>query len=140
MRCAVSVDNKTGKITPHLKQNFQWIRRGERYSLPSPLSKNQKKLQGNGGYQHNKENRHKSLQTPLILNEDQKEYQRALKMTSGKENNKIKCYKNGLEEAVLTILFLLLGTRLETLVSKWDAEDMQTLPKRKESSYIYTDV
>ena len=33
-----------------------------------------------------------------------------------------------------------LGTRLETLVSKWDAEDMQTLPKRKESSYIYTDV
>lgn len=61
-------------------------------------------------------------------------------MTSGKENNKIKCYKNGLEEAVLTILFLLLGTRLETLVSKWDAEDMQTLPKRKESSYIYTDV
>lgn len=79
LRCAVSVDNKTGKITPHLKQNFQWIRRGERYSLPSPLSKNQKKLQGNGGYQHNKENRHKSLQTPLILNEDQKEYQRALK-------------------------------------------------------------
>ena len=106
LRCAVSVDNKTGKITPHLKQNFQWIRRGERYSLPSPLSKNQKKLQGNGGYQHNKENRHKSLQTPLILNEDQKEYQRALKMTGGK-NNKIKCYKIGLEEAVQTILFLL---------------------------------
>ncbi|CAX42877.1 pre-rRNA-processing endonuclease, putative [Candida dubliniensis CD36] len=79
LRCAVSIDNETGKITPHLKQNFQWIRRGERYSLPSPLSKNQKKLQGNGGYQHNKENRHKSLQTPLILNEDQKEYQQALK-------------------------------------------------------------
>ena len=39
LRCAVSIDNKTGKITPHLKQNFNWIRRGERFSLPSPLSK-----------------------------------------------------------------------------------------------------
>lgn len=79
LRCAVSVDNKTGKITPHLKANFQWIRRGERYSLPSPLSKNQQRLQGKGGYQHNKENRHKSQQNPLILREDQKEYQQALK-------------------------------------------------------------
>lgn len=79
LRCAVSVDNKTGKITPHLKANFQWIKRGERYSLPSPLSKNQQRLQGKGGYQHNKENRHKSQQNPLILREDQKEYQQALK-------------------------------------------------------------
>lgn len=79
IRCAVSVDNKTGKITPHLKANFQWIKRGERYSLPSPLSKNQQRLQGRGGYQHNKENRHKSQQNPLILREDQKEYQQALK-------------------------------------------------------------
>ncbi|RCK57297.1 20S-pre-rRNA D-site endonuclease NOB1 [Candida viswanathii] len=79
LRCAVSIDNKTGKITPHLKQNFNWIRRGERYSLPSPLSKNQQKLQGNGGYQHNKQNRHKTLQNPLLLREDQKEYQQAIK-------------------------------------------------------------
>ncbi|KAG5422196.1 nob1 [Candida metapsilosis] len=79
IRCAVSVDNKTGKITPHLKANFQWIKRGERYSIPSPLSKNQQRLQGKGGYQHNKENRHKSQQNPLILREDQKEYQQALK-------------------------------------------------------------
>lgn len=79
LRCAVSVDNKTGKITPHLKQNFNWIRRGERYSLPSPLSKNQQRLQGNKGFQHNKENRHKSLQNPLLLREDQKEYQQAIK-------------------------------------------------------------
>ncbi|KAK6459597.1 Nin one binding Zn-ribbon like-domain-containing protein [Scheffersomyces xylosifermentans] len=79
LRCAVSVDNITGKVTPHLKSNFQWYKRGERYTLPSPLSKNQQKIAGNGGYQHNKENRHKSLQTPLILREDQKEYQQALK-------------------------------------------------------------
>ncbi|KAI5969775.1 nob1 [Candida margitis] len=79
IRCAVSVDNKTGRITPHLKANFQWIKRGERYSLPSPLSKNQQRLQGRGGHQHNKENRHKSQQNPLILREDQKEYQQALK-------------------------------------------------------------
>ncbi|KAI5961599.1 nob1 [Candida pseudojiufengensis] len=79
IRCAVSVDNKTGKTIPHLKQNFQWIKRGEKYSLPSPLSKNQQKLQGKGGYQHNIQNRHKSQQNPLILREDQKEYQQALK-------------------------------------------------------------
>ncbi|ABN64576.1 Predicted RNA-binding protein Nob1p involved in 26S proteasome assembly [Scheffersomyces stipitis CBS 6054] len=79
LRCAVSVDNITGRITPHLKANFQWIKRGEKFSLPSPLSKNQQRLAGNGGYQHNKENRHKSLQNPLILREDQKEYQKALK-------------------------------------------------------------
>lgn len=79
LRCAVSIDNKTGKITPHLKQNFNWIRRGERFSLPSPLSKNQQKLQGNGGFQHNVQNRHKSLQNPLLLREDQKEYQQAIK-------------------------------------------------------------
>lgn len=79
LRCAVSIDNETGKVTPHLKANFQWIKRGNKFSLPSPLSKNQQKLQGNGGYQHNKQNRHKSLQNPLLLREDQKEYQQALK-------------------------------------------------------------
>lgn len=79
LRCAVSIDNVSGKVTPHLKANFQWIKRGTRFSLPSPLSKNQQKRAGNGGYQHNKENRHKTLQDPLILTEDQKEYQRAVK-------------------------------------------------------------
>lgn len=79
LRCAVSVDNITGRITPHLKANFQWIKRGEKFTLPSPLSKNQTKRQGNGGYQHNKQNRHKDLQNPLLLREDQKEYQQALK-------------------------------------------------------------
>lgn len=79
LRCAVSVDNITGKITPHLKANFQWFKRGDRYTLPSPQSKNQQRLQGHGGYQHNKQNRHKTLQNPLILREDQKEYQQAVK-------------------------------------------------------------
>lgn len=79
LRCAVSVDRETGRVTPHLKANFQWIKRGEVYSLPSPFSKNQKKLQGNAGFQHNKHNRNKSLQSPLILREDQKEYQKAIK-------------------------------------------------------------
>lgn len=79
LRCAVSIDKDTGKITPHLKRNFQWITRGSIYSLPSPQSKNQKKLQGNAGYQHNKENRAKALQNPLILREDQKEYGKAIK-------------------------------------------------------------
>lgn len=79
LRCAVSIDDATGKVTPHLKRNFQWITRGQVYSILSPLSKNLKKQQGNRGYQHNKENRHKNLQDPLILREDQKEYAQAIK-------------------------------------------------------------
>lgn len=79
LRCAVSVDTATGKVTPHLKRNFQWINKGQVYSLASPLSKNSQKQQGNKGYQHNKENRHKKLQDPVILREDQKEYAQALK-------------------------------------------------------------
>lgn len=79
LRCAVSIDKDTGKVTPHLKRNFQWINRGNKYSVASPQSKNFQKLQGRGGYQHNKENRAKPLQDPLILREDQKEYARAVK-------------------------------------------------------------
>ncbi|OBA17985.1 D-site 20S pre-rRNA nuclease [Metschnikowia bicuspidata var. bicuspidata NRRL YB-4993] len=79
IRCAVSIDNVTGKITPHLKKNFKWITRGQVYSMASPLSKNTQKKQGNGGHQHNKENRHKDLQEPVILREDQREYADAIK-------------------------------------------------------------
>lgn len=79
LRCAVSVDTATGKVTPHLKANFQWIRKGQVYSMASPLSKNSQKKQGNAGYRHNKENRHKSLQDPVVLREDQKEYAQAIK-------------------------------------------------------------
>ena len=78
LRCAVSVDSLTGKVTPHLKANFQWIRKGQVYSIASPLSKNTLKKQGRAGHQHNKENRHKALQEPVILREDQKEYEQAL--------------------------------------------------------------
>lgn len=79
LRCAVSIDDVSGKVTPHLKRNFQWITKGQVYSVASPLSKNTKKQQGRAGYQHNKENRHKNLQDPLILREDQKEYAQAMK-------------------------------------------------------------
>lgn len=79
LRCAVSIDNVTGKVTPHLKSNMKWITRGQVYSLASPLSKNTQKRQGNAGHQHNKENRHKVLQEPVILREDQREYSDAIK-------------------------------------------------------------
>lgn len=79
LRCAVSIDKDTGKVTPHLKKNFIWINRGSKFTLPSPQSKNQQKLQGNAGHQHNKQNRAKALQDPLILREDQKEYGQAIK-------------------------------------------------------------
>ncbi|ODV79251.1 D-site 20S pre-rRNA nuclease [Suhomyces tanzawaensis NRRL Y-17324] len=79
IRCAVSIESTTGKITPHLRANFQWRKRGDIYSIASPLSKNHTRRQGRAGYQQNKENRHKSLQNPIILREDQKEYQQAIK-------------------------------------------------------------
>lgn len=79
LRCAVSVDTASGKVTPHLKANFQWITKGQVYSMASPLSKNSQKRLGRAGYQHNKENRHKTLQDPVVLREDQKEYAQAIK-------------------------------------------------------------
>lgn len=79
LRCAVSVDNVTGKVVPHLKRNFQWVTKGQVYSMASPLSKNSQKKLGRAGYQHNKENRHKTLQDPVVLREDQKEYAQAIK-------------------------------------------------------------
>ena len=79
LRCAVSIDNVTGKITPHLKRNFQWITKGQVYLMASPLSKNTQKKQGKAGHQHNKENRHKDLQEPVILREDQREYTDAVR-------------------------------------------------------------
>ncbi|CCF59452.1 hypothetical protein KAFR_0H00430 [Kazachstania africana CBS 2517] len=73
LRCAVSVDSETGKITPHLKANFKWNNRGNRYSLSSPLSKNSQKKYGKKGYVHSKP------QESAILREDQKEYEKAQK-------------------------------------------------------------
>lgn len=77
-RCTVSVDSNTGKITPHLKTNFEWHTRGNKYSLASPLSKNSQKRFGNKGFVHNKSNKQKEFEEP-ILREDQKEYQKAVK-------------------------------------------------------------
>lgn len=74
LRCAVSVDSKTGKVTPHLKANFQWNNRGNRYSLPSPLSKNSQKKFGKKGFVHTKHAGQAEL-----LREDQKEYEQAVK-------------------------------------------------------------
>ncbi|CCC69535.1 hypothetical protein NCAS_0C05450 [Naumovozyma castellii] len=74
LRCAVSVDSVTGKITPHLKANFQWNNRGNRYSMASPLSKNSQKKYGKKGFVHSKQ-----PEESLLLREDQKEYEKVMK-------------------------------------------------------------
>ncbi|QLL34894.1 hypothetical protein HG536_0H02690 [Torulaspora globosa] len=86
LRCAVSVDGQTGEVTPHLKANFQWINRGNRYSIASPLSKNSQRKYGNRGTVHSKPH-----DSDLIVREDQKEYQKALKQDewTKKHNEKI---------------------------------------------------
>lgn len=78
LRCAVSVDSRTGEITPHLKANFEWHRRGDRYSLASPLSKASQRRMGKKGYVHGKSNKERINEEP-ILREDQKEYAKAVK-------------------------------------------------------------
>lgn len=78
LRCAVSVDARTGDVTPHLKANFEWHKRGDRYSLASPLSKASQKRLGKKGFVHNKSNKQKEYNEP-ILREDQKEYAKAVK-------------------------------------------------------------
>lgn len=78
LRVAVSVDARTGDVTPHLKANFEWHKRGDRYSLASPLSKASQKRLGKKGFVHNKSNKQKEFEEP-ILREDQKEYAKAVK-------------------------------------------------------------
>lgn len=78
LRCAVSVDSRTGEITPHLKANFEWHRRGNRYSIASPLSKASQRKMGKKGYVHGKSNKERINEEP-ILREDQKEYAKAVK-------------------------------------------------------------
>ena len=73
LRCAVSVDSRTGNVTPHLKSNFQWNNRGNRYSVASPLSKNSQKRYGKKGHVYSKP------QENVILREDQKEYEKVIK-------------------------------------------------------------
>ncbi|MCJ1382000.1 Nin1 binding protein [Xylographa soralifera] len=65
--------NANGEFQIHLKQNIHWNHRGDRYSIPKPVSSNSNgkvgtgKGGGKGGWGQE-----------LILAEDQKEYQRAL--------------------------------------------------------------
>ena len=61
---------QNGKFKLHLKKNFQWNNRGNKFSIPKPVhgASNQRvKGGGKGGWGNN-----------LILSEDQKEYTRAM--------------------------------------------------------------
>jgi RNA-binding protein NOB1 len=62
--------NQNGEFKIHLKKNFQWNTRGDRYSIPKPASGSSNGRAvggGKGGWGHQ-----------LILAEDQKEYERAV--------------------------------------------------------------
>ena len=65
--------NQQGQFKIHLKKNMQWNHRGDRYSIPKPVSgsANGKAGQGGGGGKG-------GWGQSLILAEDQKEYQRAV--------------------------------------------------------------
>ena len=93
LRCAVSVDAQTGEVTPHLKANFQWNNRGNKYSIASPLSKNSIKKYGKKGFVHNKQNSNHQQDTPL-LREDQKEYQQMVKQEEWTRRHNEKVLEN----------------------------------------------
>lgn len=93
LRCAVSVDAVTGEVTPHLKANFQWNNRGNKYSIASPLSKNSQKKYGKKGFVHNKQNSNKSQENP-VLREDQKEYEHMVKQEDWTRRHNEKVLEN----------------------------------------------
>jgi RNA-binding protein NOB1 len=72
--------NANGEFKLHLKKNFQWNSRGDKYSIPKPVhGSSNGKVQGGGKGGWGNE---------LILTEDQKEYQRAAKTEKkAKERN-----------------------------------------------------
>lgn len=76
LRCTVTVSD-SGKLQVHLKKNMQWSHRGDRYSLPTPQSRNARKK------------RHDD--NPILLREDQAEYQKAVKhdMWKKRQNEKM---------------------------------------------------
>ncbi|KAA8915831.1 hypothetical protein TRICI_002041 [Trichomonascus ciferrii] len=76
LRCTVTVSD-SGKLQVHLKKNMQWSHRGDRYSLPTPQSRNARKK------------RHDD--NPILLREDQPEYQKAVKhdMWKKRQNEKM---------------------------------------------------
>ncbi|KAL8727513.1 MAG: hypothetical protein Q9181_005685 [Wetmoreana brouardii] len=65
--------NSRGEFKMHLKKNMQWNHRGDRYSIPKPVSgtANGKERNGKGGGKG-------GWGQSLILAEDQKEYMRAI--------------------------------------------------------------
>lgn len=72
--------NAKGEFKLHLKKNMQWNHRGDRYSIPKPISgaANGKVGQSRGGGKG-------GWGQELILTEDQKEYQRAMTGRSRKK-------------------------------------------------------
>ena len=62
--------NQKGEFQMHLKKNMQWNSRGDRYSIPKPMSGSANQLKGSGKGGWGQE---------LILAEDQKEYMRAIR-------------------------------------------------------------
>ncbi|KAK9452478.1 Nin one binding Zn-ribbon like-domain-containing protein [Dipodascopsis uninucleata] len=66
LRCTVTTSADTGKLQIHLKKNFQWTHRGNRYSLPTPQSRQNRKTGG-------------ETNEDALLRGDQKEYLRAVK-------------------------------------------------------------
>ncbi|KAK7207854.1 Nin one binding Zn-ribbon like-domain-containing protein [Myxozyma melibiosi] len=66
LRCTVTTSAETGKVQVHLKRNFQWSHRGNRYSIPTPQSKQNRRTGGEGAEE-------------ILLREDQKEYLKAVK-------------------------------------------------------------
>jgi RNA-binding protein NOB1 len=69
--------NQAGEFKLHLKKNFQWNNRGNRYSVPKPVhgAPHQRvKGGGKGGWGNE-----------LVLSEDQKEYVRAVEQEGRKK-------------------------------------------------------
>ncbi|KAK9460009.1 Nin one binding Zn-ribbon like-domain-containing protein [Lipomyces oligophaga] len=66
LRCTVTTSASTGQIQIHLKKNFQWSHRGDRYSMTNPQSRKVRKS-GTENVQD------------ILLREDQKEYLKAVK-------------------------------------------------------------
>lgn len=76
--------NSKGEFKIHLKKNMQWNHRGDRYSIPKPVSgaSNGKVGQGKGGGKG-------GWGQELILAEDQKEYLRAVEGRSEKKETNL---------------------------------------------------
>jgi RNA-binding protein NOB1 len=70
-RVTCTTNQQTGEFKLHLKKNMQWNTRGDRYSIPKPVS-GSANGKGKGGGKN-------GWGQTLILAEDQKEYVRAVK-------------------------------------------------------------